>query len=65
MKIGSYVQVELDYAPASFGRQKHIISGIVTNITEDDFIIENNHTFSRSTSTVHVTVLDNVTGITF
>jgi hypothetical protein len=65
MKIGSYVQVELNYAPAPFGRQKHIISGVVTSITDDDFIIEHKHTFSRNVEAVHITVLDNVTSITF
>jgi hypothetical protein len=62
-KVKDYVHVELNYKPASFGRQALSIAGTITSITKDTIILDHTHTIVLALTTV--TILKNVSSLEF
>lgn len=62
-KVKDYVHVELNYKPASFGRQSFSYAGTITNVTDDTIILDDTHAIVLALATV--TILKNVTSLEF
>lgn len=65
MKIGNFVQVELFFKPASFGRQGLTIEGTITAITDTEITIDNRHVVPLNSELANVSILPNVKSFRF
>lgn len=65
MKIGNFVQVELFFKPASFGRQGLTIEGTITAITDTEITVDNKHIVPLDSDLATISVLHNVKSFRF